>query len=41
MAMPVLLNGSESLTVKIKNWTRIQAAEMKVIISVEGCNIIE
>jgi hypothetical protein len=37
MAVPVLLYGSETWTLRERDWNRIQAAEMKYLRTVKGC----
>jgi hypothetical protein len=37
-AVPILLHGSEPYTVKIKDWTRIQKAEMKSVWPMKDCS---
>jgi hypothetical protein len=37
VAVPVLLYGSETWTPRQRDWTRIQAAEMKYLRTVKGC----
>jgi hypothetical protein len=37
MAVPVILYGSETWTLRKRDWNRIQAAEMKYLITVKGC----
>jgi hypothetical protein len=37
MAVPVLLYGSETWTLRKRDWNRIQAAEMKYLRTVKGC----
>jgi hypothetical protein len=37
MTIPVLLYGSETWTLKKRDWNRIQAAEMKYLRKVKGC----
>jgi hypothetical protein len=41
MAVPVLLYGSETWTPRKRNWNRIQAAEMKYLITVKGCTRLD
>jgi hypothetical protein len=38
MAVPVLLCGSETWTLRKRDWNRIQAAEMKYLRTVKGCS---
>jgi hypothetical protein len=37
MAVPVLLNDSETWTLRKRDWNRIQAAELKYLRTVKGC----
>jgi hypothetical protein len=37
MAVPVLLYGSETWTLRKRDWNRTQAAEMKYLRTVKGC----
>jgi hypothetical protein len=37
VAVPVLLYGSETWTLRKRDWNRIQAAEMKCLRTVKGC----
>jgi hypothetical protein len=37
MPLPVLLYGSETWTLRKREWNRIQAAEMKYLRTVKGC----
>jgi hypothetical protein len=37
MAVPVLMYGSEASTIKKKDISRIQSAEMKFLRSIKGC----
>jgi hypothetical protein len=41
MAVPVLLNGSETWTPRKRDWNRIQAAEMKYLRTVKGCTRLD
>jgi hypothetical protein len=41
MALPVLLYGSETLTIKTKDMSKIQATEMKNLRSVKGCTKLD
>jgi hypothetical protein len=37
IAVPVILYGSETWTLRKRDWNRIQAAEMKYLRTVKGC----
>jgi hypothetical protein len=41
MAVPVLLYGSETWTLRKRDWNRIQAAEMKYLRTVKGCTTLD
>jgi hypothetical protein len=41
MAIPVLLYGCETRTLKKTDWDKIQAAEMKYLRTVKGCTMID
>jgi hypothetical protein len=41
MAVPVLLYGSETWTLRKRDWNTIQAAEMKYLRTVKGCTRLE
>jgi hypothetical protein len=41
MAVPVLLYGSETWTLRKRDWSRIQAAEMKYLRTVKGCTRLD
>jgi hypothetical protein len=41
MAVPVLLQGSETWTLRKRYWNRIQAAEMKYLRIVKGCTRLD
>jgi hypothetical protein len=41
MAIPVHLYGCETWTLKKTDWNRIQAAEMKYLRTLKGCNKID
>jgi len=40
-AVPVLLYGSETWTLRKRDWNRIQAAEMKYLRTVKGCTRLD
>jgi hypothetical protein len=41
MALPVLLYGSETWTIKTKDMSKIQATEMRYLRSVKGCTKLD
>jgi hypothetical protein len=41
MAIPVLLYGCETWTLRKTDWNRIQAAEMKYLRTLKGCSKID
>jgi hypothetical protein len=41
MAVPVLVYGSETWTLRKRDWKRIQAAEMKYLRTVKGCTRLD
>jgi hypothetical protein len=41
VAGPVALYGSETWTLKKRDWNRIQAAEMKYLRTVKGCTRLD
>jgi hypothetical protein len=41
MAVTVLLYGSETWTLRKRDWNRIQAAEMKYLRTVKGCKRLD
>jgi hypothetical protein len=41
MAVPALLYGSETGTLRKRDWNRIQAAEMKYLRTVKGCTRLD
>jgi hypothetical protein len=41
MAVPVLLYGSETWTLRNRDWNIIQAAEMKYVRTVKGCTRLD
>jgi hypothetical protein len=41
MAVPALLYGSETWTLRKRDWNRIQAAEMKYLRTVKGCTRLD
>jgi hypothetical protein len=41
MAVPVLSYGSETWTLRKRDWNRIQAAEMKYLRTVKGCTRLD
>jgi hypothetical protein len=41
MAVPVLLYGSETWTLRKRDWNRIQAAETKYLVTVKGCTRLD
>jgi hypothetical protein len=40
-AVPVLLYGNETCTLRKRHWNRIQAAEMKYLRTVKGCSRLD